>query len=144
MNYGPCRRSVPLMGTIVTIEVPYAGDDPSEIDSRRQAVARGFDWFAYVETQCTRFDSGSELMQLAKQVGRPVPVSDLLFQAVQFALALAAKTGGAFDPAIGHVMEERGFNRQYSTGNVVRSSIDSSVRATVRDVELDPDLKTAT
>ena len=83
-------------------------------------------------------------MQLANQAGRPVPVSDLLFQAVQFALALAARTDGAFDPAIGHVMEERGINREYSTGNVVRSSIDSRVRATFRDVKLDPDLKTVT
>ena len=144
MSSGPCCRSVPLMGTIVTIEVPYAGDDPSEIELRRQAVARGFDWFAYAETHCTRFDSRSELMELSKQVGRPVPVSDLLFQAVQFALTLAASTDGAFDPAIGHEMEDRGFNREYRTGKVVRSSVDSSARATFRDVELDADLKTIT
>ncbi len=43
MSSGPCCRSVPLMGTIVTIEVPDAGDDPAEIELRRQAVARGFE-----------------------------------------------------------------------------------------------------
>jgi thiamine biosynthesis lipoprotein len=132
------------MGTIVTIEAPYAGTDSSGIERRRQAISRGFDWFASVEARCTRFDPGSELMQLTAQVGRPVRVSDLLYQAVQFALALAERTGGAFDPAIGHVMEDRGFNREYSSGALIRSSIQSGSHATFRDVQLDPDRQAIT
>jgi FAD:protein FMN transferase len=141
---GPCCRSMPMMGTIVTIEAPYAGTDLSRIERRRQAISRAFEWFANVEASCSRFDPESELRQLSARVGRPVPVSDLLYQAVQFALALAERTSGAFDPAIGHVMEDRGFNREYSTGALIRSSVERDSHATFRDVRLDPGRKAIT
>ena len=38
-------------------------------------VERAFEWFRRVEECCTRFDLGSEIMQLATQIGVAVPVS---------------------------------------------------------------------
>ena len=60
----------------------------------------------------TRFDPQSELMQLSTQIGEAVPVSDLLYEAVQFAVAVAEESEGAFDRTVGHSMEARGFNRE--------------------------------
>ena len=40
--------------------------------------------------------------------GVPVAASPVLFEAVQFALAVAHETGGAFDPTVGHTMEAHG------------------------------------
>src|SRR5580692_922015 len=98
-------RTVPLMGTLVTIEVVGHGATLEKAARRKQAVERAFAWFHQVESCCTRFDTRSELMQLAAQVGIAVPASPILFEAVQFALAVAKESGGAFDPTVGNTME---------------------------------------
>ena len=143
------------MGTFVTIHVvgPAAGHK-SEAQSpmlREEAVERAFAWFDRVEECCTRFDSGSEVMRLAAQAGVPVPVSTLLYEAVQFALAVAEESGGAFDPTVGYAMETRGFDREYRSGRQIRTaldcgrtSLDCGRSVSYRDVRLDPERKTIT
>jgi thiamine biosynthesis lipoprotein len=136
------RRTVPLMGTFVTIRVlgPASSRHPG-IEEVSEAIDRAFSWFHKVEECCTRFEPRSEVMQLASQVGIAVRASPILFQAVQFALAVASETGGAFDPTVGHAMEERGFNREYRTGQIVRTAIGCGP-VSHRDVRLDPARKT--
>ena len=138
------RRSVALMGTVVTIHAVGHQSDPQSTMHREKAVERAFEWFCRVEECCTRFESRSELMQLAAQVGVPVRVSTILFEAVQFALAVAEESEGAFDPTVGHAMETRGFNREHRTGKTIRTALDSSVSVSYRDVRLDPDRQTIT
>lgn len=142
MNAIPGRRSVVAMDTIVTIDVP--GQTPFERANREKAIERALGWFAAVEMRCTRFDPNSELMQLTAQCGRAVPVSDMLFEAVQFAIAIAHRTSGAFDPAVGQSMQSRGFDREYTSGRSIRPTIDTGGSATYRDVQLEPDRKTIT
>jgi FAD:protein FMN transferase len=139
------------MGTFVTIHVVgAAAAHKLETESpmfREEAVERAFAWFDRVEECCTRFDSGSEVMRLAAQVGTPVPVSMLLYQAVQFALAVAEESGGAFDPTVGYSMETRGFNREYRSGRQIRTALDcgsTALNCSYRDVRLDPERKTIT
>lgn len=123
------------MGTVVTIEVVgHGGDAPGRV-ARADAVGRAIAWFQHVEDCCSRFDSRSEVRQLSDRVGMPVPVSPTTLEAVQFALALADETGGAFDPTIGNAMVERGFDRNYRTGE--RVSVATTEHATYRDVEVD-------
>jgi thiamine biosynthesis lipoprotein len=83
-------------------------------------------------------------MQLTTEIGVPVPVSALLYEAVQFAVAVAEESQGAFDPTIGHPMEARGFNREYRTGQMVRTDLDPVSLVSYRDVRLDPGQKTIT
>jgi thiamine biosynthesis lipoprotein ApbE len=116
-------QTVVLMSTCVTIQVVGHGADTHAANARRERVARAFEWFRRVETCCTRFDPHSELMQLTAQIGVPVAVSALLYEAVQFAVAVAEETEGAFDPTIGHSMETRGFNREYRTGQRVQTDL---------------------
>lgn len=147
-------RTVMLMSTWVTIQVVgHAADQQQDID-RRERVDRAFEWFRQVEGCCTRFDPQSEMMRLSTQIGVPVPVSDVLYEAVQFAVAVAEESEGAFDPTIGHPMEMRGFNREYRTGQVVRTPLETELAertlsgppnpVSYRDVRLDPDRKTIT
>ena len=63
---------------------------------------------------------------------------------MQFALAVAEESGGAFDPTVGAAMETRGFNREYRSGRPVRIASARSGSATYRDVRLDPERKTIT
>src|ERR1700722_8845093 len=102
------RRTVPVMGTLVTIDVVggNTGDGVGRGASQRSipleaAVERAFGWFQQIEECCTRFDPQSELVRLSAQVGFAVPVSAVLYEAVQFALAVADESGGAFDPTVG-------------------------------------------
>lgn len=100
------------MGTAVSIRVVGV-----EAQDGRDATARAAAWFSAVEACCNRFDPHSELRHLcAAPAGTPVPVSAMLFEAVRFALAVAADTGGAFDPAVGARLETLGFDRDYRSG----------------------------
>lgn len=140
MTAGTTSRSDILLGTVVTISIvgtPGASGASSAID-------RAFQWFREVETRCSRFDADSELMQLTRHVGVAVGVSDLLFEAVRFALAVAEDTGGAFDPTVGHAMEIRGFNREHRSGARVESGIETPDDVSYRDVECRAEGKTIT
>ncbi|MFN8514487.1 MAG: FAD:protein FMN transferase [Thermomicrobiales bacterium] len=127
-------RTAVLMDTFVTIQLA----DGARAVGADAAIARAFDWFRRVEAACSRFDSASEVMRLLATVGQPTPVSDILYQAVTFALAVADASHGAFDPTIGHLLEQRGFDRNYRTGATVATPIASKLRPTYRDVRLDP------
>jgi thiamine biosynthesis lipoprotein len=116
-----CTEAV--MGTIVSIEV----------EAPEAAVKRAFEWFHRVEVHCSRFDAASELRQLGP--GRRTPASPILFEAVRFALMVAAETGGAFDPTVGGRMAARGFNRHYLTHDVTHASESEGV--SFLDVEID-------
>jgi thiamine biosynthesis lipoprotein len=127
-----------VMGTLVTIDVVRSSgcaDDAA-------AIERAFEWFYEIEQRCTRFNPDSELMQLCACSGVAAPVSTILYEAVRFALMLAEETGGAFDPAVGHRMELRGFNREHRTGEMVHSPIASNDDVSFRDIALDADRKT--
>lgn len=137
MTSGAASRSETHLGTVVTISVE---DRPGA----QAAIDLAFEWFRQVEARCSRFDPSSELMQLSRQAGSAVVASDLLFEAVQFAVALAAQTGGAFDPTVGHAMEARGFNREHRSGRLVQTAIDGPGEATYQDVACDADARTIT
>jgi thiamine biosynthesis lipoprotein len=137
-------RSVALMGTVVTIQVVGRLADPQQTIHREETVERAFGWFRWIEECCTRFDAQSELMRLTALVGVPVPVSAILYEAVQFAVAVAEECGGAFDPTVGYVMETRGFDREYRTGQTIRTALEPSCSVSYRDVRLDPGRKTIT
>jgi len=128
-------RSIPAMGTIVTIQVVDDGDRAAGVAAR---IERAFEWVRQVEAACTRFDPDSEAMRLTAQAGVAVVASDILFEAVRFAVAVAEATGGAFDPAVGHVLQGRGFNRHYRTGATVERTADPAIPSTYRDIRLDP------
>jgi FAD:protein FMN transferase len=137
-------RTIAVMGTLVTIKVIGHGAAGAEIAHRAAAVERAFGWFREIEARCTRFDPSSELMQLTTQVGVAVPASAILFQAVQFAVAVAAETGGAFDPTVGQRIESRGFDREHRTGARIRTPIDGGAAASYRDLVVDADEGTIT
>ena len=144
------RRTEPWLGTLVTIEVvghsagPTQQASPGE-SSLAAAVANAFDWFREIEDRCSRFDPHSELSLLSATVGVEVSVSPILYQTVQFALAVAAESGGAFDPTVGATMETRGFDRNYRTGQrVLSASARQRGSANYRDVRLNPARRTIT
>ena len=136
--------TVVLMGTVVSVQVVGHGTSGRARRERQRGADRALAWFRRVEAVCSRFDASSELRQLSTHIGTAVPTSPMLFEAVQFALAVAAETHGAFDPTVGERMESRGFNRDYRTGADVRSEVSAAGPVSYRDVELDPDTRSIT
>jgi thiamine biosynthesis lipoprotein len=123
------------MGTFVTIDVVREG---TEIE-----IERAFGWFRAVEACCTRFDAASELMRLSARPGVAVHVSEMLFEAVQFAVAVAEDTDGAFDPTVGGRMVARGFDREHRTDRRVEATaVNDADVASYRDVLVDPGRRT--
>ncbi len=122
-----------FMDTLVAIDIVGR-------DSERQgavAAARAYGWFREVEARCSRFDAGSELMQLCASTGQPMPVSPLLYEVLDFAIAVARASGGAFDPTIGATMRAAGFNRNYQTGLAIEGGGARPGEASYRDVHMD-------
>src|SRR5216110_3472026 len=121
------------MGTLVTVEV--VSSRPR--DEIAAAIDAALGWLAAVERACSRFDPASELRRLVARAGEDVSVSPLLLEAVRFALALAELTDGAFDPTVGRLLAERGFDRHHVTGQPA-GAVAADPAATYRDVVLDP------
>lgn len=121
-----------FMDTAVSVNV-WARVGDTEVEA---AIDRAFTWFGAIEGTCSRFDLRSELARLSATVGRPAQVSALLFEPLRFALAVAEATGGAFDPTVGDSMAQRGFTRNYRTGEDVARSA-SCEDTCYRDVVLD-------
>lgn len=132
-------QSAILMDTLVRIEVPSG-----TMEASGPTVARAFQWFQEVEEVCSRFEESSEVMELVRHPGVPQVVSPLLFEAVRFALRVAEASGGAFDPTVGHTLEQRGFNRNYRTGERVSTEIDTDRSVSYRDIHLDLDSRAIT
>jgi thiamine biosynthesis lipoprotein len=118
-----------VMDTTVSIRIVGARD-------ATPAIERAFEWFRRIESVCSRFNGESEVLRLAARAGTRVTASDILFEITRFAIALAEETDGAFDPAVGHRLEALGFDREYRTGERIRSGVTGD-DTTFRDVELD-------
>jgi thiamine biosynthesis lipoprotein len=138
-------HSVARMGTVVTIRVTGPAAKQAGRGAIDGPIARAVAWFDHVENACSRFDEQSELRQLSKKAGIAVPVSAVLFQAVQFALEVARESGGAFDPTVGQAMEDNGFDRHYRTGETpLRLTAPATQHPTFRDVRLNASAQTIT
>ena len=136
-------HSFAMMGTVVTIQIVGHMSDETEKSQTRKTVARAVDWFQRIEDCCSRFEKSSEVTRLSANVGVPFPASPILYELVQFSLAMAEETEGAFDPTIGRLMERRGFNENYRTGDRVDNALDASA-VSYRDICLNPDDRTIT
>src|SRR4051794_35011653 len=128
------RDTAIVMDTIVSVEVVT----PQPATLVRPAIQRALGWFGLVEHVCSRFDPDSEVRQLLDHVGTPVVVGTVLFEAVRFALALAKTTAGVFDPTVGHLLEAKGFDRNYRTGERTPSQVPARGQASYRDVLVNP------
>lgn len=93
--------SEPHMGTLMHITV-FAEDEPTAA----AAAQAGFDRIAELNGRLSDYDPESELMRLVRQpAGKPVNVSDDLFEVLFRAQELAARSNGAFDVTMGPLVQ---------------------------------------
>ena len=138
------RHAIAMMGTVVTFEAVRHSHRRAVWTEPQELIERAIEWFRRVEAACSRFDAASEVGQLTHRVGVPVAVSPILFEALQFAVAVAEESDGAFDPTIGADLEALGFNQEYRSGTVVHSGVRPDASTSYRDVVLDSGRRTVT
>lgn len=69
--------------------------------------------FQDVEGALSRFDPGSELSRLNARAGERVPVSRVLWNVLEKALAYARRTGGLFDPTLQRALRAAGYDETF-------------------------------
>lgn len=117
------RRARPLLGTLVEIAVRAA-------DAPEQAIAAAFDAIAHVHARMSYHERASDVSRLNGQADRrPVAVHADTYQVLRAAVALSARTAGAFDVSIAPQLERQGLLPRRRLG---------TTSGTWRDIDLLP------
>jgi thiamine biosynthesis lipoprotein len=130
----------PHMGTMFRIAL-YAPDIPAAKEGFRAA----FEEIRRLDEALSDYREDSELNRLCRaSAGRPVPLSDALFEALSTGEAIAAKTGGAFDVTLGPAIRlwRKARNERRLPGEAERQNALS--RCGYRKLQLDEAARTAT
>lgn len=135
------RHSFQSMGT--TIEVLLIGPAGLELEAIGTFV-RAEGLAARWEQTFSRFRSDTEISRLNAQAGRAVPVSDLLYAAIEIAIDATRQSDGLFDPSVLPALVALGYDRTFDeipdNGGMVMPSI---VPGTDR-ISLDPERRFVT
>lgn len=102
-----------VLGTKVWIKV-VSENSVREKEFAEQAIEEAFDWARNFEAKYSRFVEGNFLANLNKQVGEWVQVDEELFDLLKFSEDLKKKTNGAFDLRVKEILEDWGYDAQYS------------------------------
>ncbi|MFO0695411.1 MAG: FAD:protein FMN transferase [Polyangiales bacterium] len=125
------------MGTEVSVVLPDA------TEAREAELAHAVaSLFAENERRFSRFDPESELSRL-NRTSSPLVVSASLFAMLLRARTHAERTSGLFDPGIGAALVAAGYDRSFAPGALDRAeAMSSSRRASILELELDPETRT--
>ncbi len=99
------------LGTTVDLIVETAPRDLDRAAGAAEAAVRAE--LDAVDRACSRFRFDSELSRLHDYPDRAVPVSRLLFEALDVALRAARLTDGAVDPTVGGAIRRLGYDRDF-------------------------------
>ena len=124
--------SWPAIGTTVRLVVT----DPARLMPGRELLAS---YLAALDLACSRFRADSELARAERRAGTPVPVSEVLADAVAVALDAAATTDGDLDPTVATRLAALGYDRDFELvardGPPVRLTV--RIRPSWQDIRLD-------
>ena len=126
-----------LMGTLVSIQV--VGNE--DLDTIELAIEKAFSAMSFVESMCSRFDEQSALRELCRHPGEWMKVPDVLFETLRLALTMSELTDGLFDPTIGNLLEQHGFNTHYLSGDALGVYPMTGETVSFRDVTLDEETR---
>jgi thiamine biosynthesis lipoprotein len=97
--------------TAIGTSVRLVVTEPSRLEAARGLLAS---YIAALDLACSRFRADSELARAERSAGTPVPVSEVLADAVAVALHAADVTGGDLDPTVATDMAALGYDRDFA------------------------------
>ncbi|HJV47373.1 MAG TPA: FAD:protein FMN transferase [Bacillota bacterium] len=99
-------------------------------------------WFRFVEEKLSRFKINSELSRLNRSQGTPFLSSALLFEVLDHAHSYHSKTGGLFNPYLGHVLCDLGYNQSFETLSEIYSVEKRKYDGSIQEpLKMDPVLR---
>lgn len=129
-----------FMKTTITFKVIQDSERTVDI---LNAMEEGFGEFDRIVKTYTRFEETSELSNLNRQQGRWINISEEFCYLIDYMLALAEKTNGAFDPTVIDFLETYGYDKNYDFSKLEKPELDAmvqklaKVRPSFREIELD-------
>jgi len=127
------------IGTSVRVVVT----EPARLTAAQGLLAS---YIAALDLACSRFRPDTELALAERLAGTPVPVSEVLADAVAVALDAADVTDGDLDPTLADQMAALGYDRDFALvakdGPPVRVTV--RIRPSWRDIQLDPSARLLT
>jgi thiamine biosynthesis lipoprotein len=100
-------RSIRAIGTTAVVAVNDAARADEALSLLGEDLRR-------LDAACSRFRPDSELMTVERRSGgRPVAVGPLLFDALEVACTVAARTAGIVDPTVGAALVALGYDRDF-------------------------------
>ena len=109
--------------------------DPAALETARAVVDAELD---QIELAASRFRADSEVSRLAEADGGPRPVSPVLAELIEAALAAARMTDGDVDPTVGRRVVELGYDEVFADAGPAAPRISSlSVPADWTAIEFD-------
>jgi thiamine biosynthesis lipoprotein len=101
-------RSMQAIGTTATVGTT----DARAADRGLQLLA---EQLSALDETCSRFRSDSEIVGLeGRSHDQPIPVSPLLFEVLEVACVIAARTAGIVDPTVGSALVALGYDRDFA------------------------------
>ena len=130
----------PHMGTLFIITL-YATNETSA----RVGSDAAFSKIAVLDRMMTDYDPESELMRLCREpAGKPVRLSDDLFDILRESLSIAELSHGAFDPTIGPIIRQWRRARRQETLPTTDQIKHAKKSVGWHNLKLDPVTRTAT
>ncbi|HEY5261208.1 MAG TPA: FAD:protein FMN transferase [Solirubrobacteraceae bacterium] len=102
----PASASWRALGTSVVLKLT----DPGALGHARRIVEKHV---REIDRACSRFRADSELERVNAGAGTPVPVGEVLLEAMEVGLRAARLTEGDVDPALGEALVIAGYDRDY-------------------------------
>jgi FAD:protein FMN transferase len=131
-------RTMRAIGTTAVVAVTDAGQAD-------EALALLAEDLRAIDETCSRFRADSELRVVEQTgAGRPVPVSPLLYEALETACSIAVQTAGIVDPTIGSALIELGYDRDFDEVRTIESAPEYEAQAAPGwwQIGMDPQLRT--
>ncbi len=110
-DYRLIEHHARIMATDIHVHLACAPDDTK---AATVAIEACLEWLREVDCRLTRFDEASELCRLNARAGRWQTVSPLLFEVIAHAVAAARASDGLFDPTLLSLIEQLGYDRDFS------------------------------
>lgn len=103
----PRSTTFAALGSSATVATTTAAGHDEAVEAARAEIAS-------IDRAASRFREDSDISAVNRGAGRPVPVSELLIEAIEAGLRAAAATGGLVVPTTGRALRFLGYDRDFS------------------------------
>lgn len=107
-----CEENFRSLGTDICLKVVV--DTEEEKTVAKSAIKEVIERYKFYHEMLSRFDSGSEISKVNENIGSWQDVSSEIFHLAEMSIEYNNETGGIFDPRTVTVLENSGYDKDFS------------------------------